>query len=310
MAALGYSTGGVNETVARFPSALAAVSLILGVAMLAARHYGPHIGLLAGSVQATTAWTVMRGRLAEADILLACLVTWTIVAFDRVLPNAAVQSGGSSGDAAKGWRLWRWAFLVLLGVTALVKGIGFGAVLILLVVAGVLLWQRDLVSLRRLYLPAGWALAIFIALSWPLFMVAKHGYGALSLWTMHVSDRLIRHQGPGPFAGEPWWEYVPGLLTQAPPVDAAGPDRRMAITRSGFKVQRRHEASGEYRNTGHGSGWRPSALCLGVSPSGFTGAAPIKNAHYAISVQVPWSIWAALTLASLGQSPSAWGLSL
>ena len=30
----------------------------------------------AGAIQATTAWTVFRGRLAEADILLACLITW------------------------------------------------------------------------------------------------------------------------------------------------------------------------------------------------------------------------------------------
>ena len=204
VAGLGRCVGGVNETVARLPSALAAMGLILGVAMLAARHYGPGIGLLAGAVQASTAWTVMRGRLAEADVLLACLVTWAIAAFDRILASAAAPSLGSSGDSAGRWRLWRWVFLVLLGVTALVKGIGFGAVLILSVVAGMLLWQCDLVTLRRLRLPAGWALAAAIALSWPLFMVARHGYGALSLWTMHVSDRLIRHQGPGPFAGEPW----------------------------------------------------------------------------------------------------------
>ena len=96
VAALGHCTGGVNETVARLPSALAAIGLVLGVAILAARHYGPGIGLLAGAVQATTAWTVMRGRLAEADILLACLITWAIVAFDRILTNAAVRSVAKS----------------------------------------------------------------------------------------------------------------------------------------------------------------------------------------------------------------------
>ena len=53
--------------------------------MLAARHYGPTISLLAGAVQATTAWTVLRGRLAEADVLLACLITWSLVAFDQML---------------------------------------------------------------------------------------------------------------------------------------------------------------------------------------------------------------------------------
>ena len=61
----------------------------------------------------------------------------------------------SPRDSAVRWRLARWAFFAFLGATALVKGIGFGAVLILAVVAGVLLWQRDGVALRRLLFPGG-----------------------------------------------------------------------------------------------------------------------------------------------------------
>ena len=80
----GWVAGTVSETTARLPSALATLGLVLGVAVLAARRYGRVVGLLAGAVQATTAWTVMRGRLAEADILLACLITWTLVAFDQM----------------------------------------------------------------------------------------------------------------------------------------------------------------------------------------------------------------------------------
>jgi 4-amino-4-deoxy-L-arabinose transferase-like glycosyltransferase len=307
VAALGHWPGRVNETVARLPSALAAIGLVLGVAMLAARHYGPSIGLLAGAIQATTAWTVMRGRLAEADVLLACLLTWAILAFDRILANAAVPSVGSSGDSAEHWRLWRWAFLVLLGVTALVKGIGFGAVLILAVVAGMLLWQRDLVSLRRLRLPAGWALAAVISLSWPLFMVARHGYGALSLWTMHVSDRLIRHQGPGPFAGEPWWEYVLGLLGQALPWTP------LALAGAWWSLGRAVKFGNA--NKGSISGQVAAVVVAGdrllwvwaVVPLGLLALAPVRNAHYAISTQVPWSIWAALALSRLSERFRLWG---
>ena len=65
-------------------------------------------------------------------------------------------------------------------MTGLVKGIGFGAVLALSVVAGLLLWQGDLVSVRRLCLPAGWALAVAMTLLWPVLMVARHGYGGAS----------------------------------------------------------------------------------------------------------------------------------
>ena len=105
VAVLGHCSGTVTETIARFPSGLAAIGLVLGVAVLAARHYGPAIGLLAGCIQATTAWTVVRGRLAETDILLVCLVTWVIVAFDRLIAHGAAQDtirpSGAWGD---GWR--------------------------------------------------------------------------------------------------------------------------------------------------------------------------------------------------------------
>ncbi len=105
VAAAGQVAGRVDESVARLPSAIAAALLVLGVATVATRHYGPGIGLIAGAVQATTAWTAMRGRLAEADVLLACLVTWAIVAFDRMihdrtprprLPLAGRRGGRSS----------------------------------------------------------------------------------------------------------------------------------------------------------------------------------------------------------------------
>ena len=37
-----------------------------------------------------------------------------------------------------------------------------------------------------------------------------------------------------------------------------------------------------------------------VVPLGLLALAPVRNAHYAISTQVPWSIWAALALAGSG----------
>ena len=67
-------------------------------------------------------------------------------------------------------------------------------------------------------------------------MIARHGGGALALWAMHVTDRLSGPKGHGPFASEPWWEYVPTLLAQAlpwTPLAIAGSYRslRRALTR-------------------------------------------------------------------------------
>jgi 4-amino-4-deoxy-L-arabinose transferase-like glycosyltransferase len=300
-AAVGRLSGGVNEAVARIPSALAAMGLVLGVAVLAARHFGPTISILSGAIQATTAWTVLRGRLAEADILLACMITWALVAFDQMLATTSAQPE----ESGPRWRLARWMFFGLLGATSLVKGIGFGAAIIVPVVAGMLLWQRDGVTFRRLCFPAGWFLALALALAWPLLMIARHGGGALALWTMHVTDRLNGPSGPGPFASEPWWEYVPSLLAQAlpwTPLALAGSYRSLGRALSMAGAGRRHrEPSIQFElppavRSGDRLLWVWTAV-----PLVLLSIPTVKNAHYAIAAQVPWSIWAALTLARIGQ---------
>jgi 4-amino-4-deoxy-L-arabinose transferase-like glycosyltransferase len=282
----GRIAGGVDEFMARLPSAIAATLLVLGAAVIAARHYGPGIGLLAGAVQATTAWTVQRGRLAEADVLLAALITWAVAAFDRI--------GADDREDAPSWR-WRtarWAFFVLLGLTSLVKGIGFGAALILAVVAVAIAWRRDGAVVRRLMFPAGAMGALVLSVAWPLAMIARHGIGALELWTMHVSDRLAAH--PTEFAGERWWEYVPGLLIQAmpwtlPALVGAWTSLRRAVVGPG-----RGDLASSSVIAGDRLLWAWSA-----APLALLSLATVKNAHYAISAQVPWSIWAALGLSWL-----------
>ena len=305
-ATFGHLTGGIDETVARLPSALAAISVVLGVAVLAARHYGPTISLLAGAVQATTAWTVLRGRLAEADVLLACLIVWSIVAFDEMLAPAAHDSPDFPGNPAPRWRRARWLFFGLLGATSLVKGIGFGAVIVMSIVAGMLVWQRDRITLRRLCFPAGWLLAFAIAFSWPLLMIVCHGGGAVTLWLMHVTDRLSGPTGPGPFASEPWWEYVPTLLAQAlpwTPFALAGCSR--SLRRAFSRVARvARPANRQSQNQ------LPAIVVAGdrllwvwtAVPLALLSMATVKNAHYAIAAQVPWSIWTALALARLGET--------
>lgn len=301
VAVLGHCTGGVNETVARFPSALAAVFLSLGVAVVAGRHFGSRMGLLAGAIQITTVWTVMRGRLAEADIFLACLITWTTVAFDSML-TACVTGVNESVSVASRRDGARWAFFVLLGTTSLVKGIGFGAVLILPVVAGTLAWQRDSATARQLCFRPGWALATGIAAAWPLLIVAKYGSRALGLWATHITDRVARQTGPGPFAGESWWEYTWGLLGQALPwtpfalIGAWNSLSRAVRRQSHARDNRPHNRIPAVVVAGDRLLWT-----WAVIPLVLLTLATVKNAHYVISAQVPWSIWAALGLGRLGE---------
>lgn len=284
VAAAGSIAGRVTPLAARLPSALAAAFLVLGVAHLARRHYGTSVALLAGAMQATTSWTVLRGRLAEADVSLACLIVWTLVAFDHLRTPTETNP-----------RPWRWVFFVLLGLTSLVKGTGFGAALVVSVVLVVLAWDRRPEAVRRLIFPAGWVVSGLIAVVWPLAMVAKYGRGVGSLWLMHVADRVGDRSGHGFFAGESWGEYLLGVLGQGLPWT---PLALIGIVHA-FRALRRGEASAGDRLL---LAWTVAPMVLVSLPGG-------RNTHYAIYAIVPWSIWAALTLARFGDRLQARGRS-
>lgn len=274
--------GELDEARARAPAAIAATLLAMGTATLAARRFGRGVGLLAGLVQATTAWTVVRGRLAEADVILACLVTWTLVAFDRIRVEVEVGGGGDE-EVGRGRRAWRRLFWVGLGLTALVKGIGFGAALVGVTVALVIAWDRDAATLRRLRSPRGWALTGLLALSWPALVVLRHPQ-ALGLWTFHVAGRLAER--PEHFAGGPWWQYGPAILVQVLPWT---PLALVGAARSLARAVRHRDGAGDRL-----------LWAWAVGPVALLSMATVRNAHYIIHALPPWSIWAALGLLRLG----------
>ena len=145
----------------------------------------------------------MRGRLAEADVTLACLVTWAFVALDRL-------------RTADSHRAWRWAFFALLGMTSLVKGLGFGAALILSASGrghrpGIDRPVDGPVDAERQGLGAGRR---------PGGDVAGAGSdgGIRRRW---ACGRCTSPTGwrakPEVFIGGPWWQYGPAVLLQAMP---------------------------------------------------------------------------------------------
>ncbi len=273
IAALGWLVGGVDEVVARVPGALAGWLTALAVLSLATRRFGGRIGLLAGLVQVSMVWLVTRARLAEPDGPLACLVAWSMVAFDRVR-SGEVEARG-----------WRGVFFALLGATAMLKGVGFGGALIAATVGLTLAWDRDRASLRALVWPTGWLLAAGIALTWPAAVVARYPE-AVGLWVSHVTDRLALR--PTTFAGEPWWQYAPaplvGMLPWTPLV-LGGAWRSWGRARL---------ASGRFKADRLLWAWT-------VAPSLLVSLASARNAHYLIHAFPPGAVWAALGLARLGE---------
>ena len=296
VASLGWYVGEVSPLVARLPSAVAAGGMILGVGVLAARHYGSRVGVLSGLIQATTGWTVLRGRLAEADILLACQLVWTLLFFDLMRVGGYLVQANQKTHARLGcWQLWRWGFFWLLGATTLVKGTGFGATLGLSVIMLVLFWDRDRETRDRLLFPAGWLLVTILMLTWPLAMIAEHGFKVVSLWMMHITERVGSRIGHGTFAGESWSEYGLNILAEAlpwTPVAVVGMWQSLGRARHGRRDETHREASNGPRTT-QIAGDR--LLCAwAIVPLGLVSLASARNAHYAIYALIPWSIWAAL----------------
>jgi 4-amino-4-deoxy-L-arabinose transferase-like glycosyltransferase len=277
VALAGAAAGGVTEAAARLPSAVAGAPVALGVAVFAARRFGPGVGLLSGLIQATTVWLVLRGRLAEPDVLLACLVTWAFVALDRLRTD---------DDDDRSRRAWRAALFGLLGLSALVKGIGFGAALVAASASVVLAWDRDRRTCRRLAWGVGASAALVLAFAWPALVVVRHPR-ALGLWTLHVADRLAAR--PAHFAGRsPWWAYLPALVLQTmpwTPLALGGAVRTLArACRPGARY-----------------GADRLLWAWAVAPVALLSLATVKNGHYAIHALPPWSVWAALGLTRLGE---------
>jgi 4-amino-4-deoxy-L-arabinose transferase-like glycosyltransferase len=271
VAVAGVFRGGIDETTARIPSALAAVLLAIAVGLLGARRFGTRVGLFAAAIQLTTVWLVIRGRLADADMLLAMFVTFVLAAFDRL------RGVGPVSRAAVWW------FFVALGLTSLVKGIGFGAGMAGVVILGVIVWDRDLDTLRQFLLPAGVALCAVISLTWPLLVAARHPE-AVDVWIGHVRDRL--NTGAGVYAGESLASFLLSPLVNTLPWTP------LAVWGAvGSFSRARTERRGPDRLF---FTWAFFPLCLLAFSSS-------RNEHYLIHALPPWSIWGALGLVGLGE---------
>jgi len=274
--------GDVTELAARLPSGCASVLMAMAVATLGARQFGSTVGGLAGCVQALTSWTVIRGRLVESDMILACLIAWTIVALDRLREEEQ--------PSTRKW-LARAVWLGI-GATSLAKGIGFGAALIVATTALIVTWDRNWPLLRSLVDLPGMAMALMITLAWPAMILARYPE-ALSLWTTHVADRLADR--PEVFAGRAsWWAYAPAVLGQTLPWT---PLALVGAWSSWARACR--ERGGPDRLL-----W-----AWAVGPLVLLSLATIKNAHYAIHALGPWSVWAALGLVKSGDWLAARGRS-
>lgn len=250
-----WIAGGVSELSVRLPSALAGVGVVLLVAGMMARLFGPTTGLLCGIFQASTVYMLTYARLAEADITLLLICMAAVAAFVHIqhLPEDGPQ-----------WkrRLWLICFWGLIGLTNLSKGVLFGAVLMLVTCLGSLVVSRDWRGLKRMWSPGGFVLMAVIALIWPAWVVAREP-SVLDLWSWHLFGRAAGGSG----YDRPVWYYLTTWPVQLLPWTpllfvGAGPSLRRA-----WRERRSPDRFVWW--------WALSQLCLLSASSG-------KNHHYLI----------------------------
>lgn len=192
-------TGRVDYFVARLPSALSAVAVMVGIYLLGRRWLSARAGLLAVVIWATSFVVAVWARCCRTDMLMTCLLLFAVVLAD-----------GAATAASRGRRAGLWlAACALAGLAALSKG---PHPLLFFAFAAVLLWRA-----RR----GRWgppvplivlALGVFAALigGWALAAERAHP-GYLALLTGHqLGEGLSQHAEP------PYYYFVHVLLQTAP----------------------------------------------------------------------------------------------
>jgi 4-amino-4-deoxy-L-arabinose transferase-like glycosyltransferase len=189
-----------SEWVARLPSALAAVLIAILIGKLAARWFGDRIGRLAGLMQLTFVYTLMQGKLSEADMSMAAAVCCALYVFAAGVIDSPV--GLETG------RSRRIMFWLAIAAAFLIKGPIGPLFVFLTVLCFVFLRRRghdaklDWRPLRFLADPVGIALCAIPVIGWPLIAWCMDP-SILHVWNSETIGRAL-----GKFGSEPFYYYV------------------------------------------------------------------------------------------------------
>ncbi|HMC83492.1 MAG TPA: glycosyltransferase family 39 protein [Candidatus Polarisedimenticolia bacterium] len=183
--------GRVTETTARIPSALAGMSLVLGIYFLSRRILGPWGAFMSAAILAVSNLFVEQARYVQPDMLLSLGTGIGILSLFRVVDGGAPRAG---------WVLISAAGLAL-GI--LVKGPVALALPVLVIAAGLVLERRGFRQSGRLCLVG--LLALSAPALYYLDLVRRHGFATMREFILRSNiERFV--------AGfdnlEPWWFYL------------------------------------------------------------------------------------------------------
>jgi len=195
--ALSYKIFGVSEAAARFPSAAAALGVLLLTVFFTRRVYGERAALWSGLVLVTCVQFTSFARIVILDMMLAFFITLALIAYYHASHAAA--------RAEK--RRYYFMMYAAAAAATLVKGpIGF--VLPGMIVVAYIAARRKWSSIAEMDL--GWGLLIFLLIVTPWYAWAelrRPGYLAYFLGQEHFTRYLTAH-----FHRTKPWYYFFGVV--------------------------------------------------------------------------------------------------
>lgn len=269
----------------RIPSALAGVACVLMTGWLAARLFGREIGVLSGLMLATSFEFVHYSWLAEEDIYLAAAVLVGMVLFVKMefspTPAMMIESRSFFGNRTK----QVWMFFFILGLTNLVKGLLFAAVMVGLAGGSYLLLSGEPKRvLRYVWL---WGTIVFgIAAAWWVVAVSVRHPEMLSIWSGDLKNRT-----EGTWSRTPFWMYGETLLWALLPWTPA------AVAGLWVTYKKAKEVPGSAER------W---LWCWSIVPIVFLSIPSHKHHHYLVPCLAPWGILSALGGRAIWQSVPTW----
>jgi 4-amino-4-deoxy-L-arabinose transferase-like glycosyltransferase len=146
-------------------------------------------------VQATAVYFISFARLAEPDMILTAIIVAAVFVF------AWLHSIGSAWPRPP--RHLAMLFWVLVGLSNMVKGLGFGPFVILAPCLAYLILKHDQSAWRKMISWPGFLLAVAIAVAWPLAVVTQAPEGR-ELWRNEIAKRATGGVG----YEQAWWYYL------------------------------------------------------------------------------------------------------
>jgi len=178
----------------RAPVALAGLINVLVTFFFAKRLFNKRVGFLAALILATSLFYIRRVRMAEEDIVLALLVTLSLLTFFLAYYY----------QAGKRYYLMSYLFISLACLTKGVTGLTFP----LLTIIPYLLLRRDLRSIGKMELLLGALIFGSLVLSW--YIYAYHQIGTSGAQHIFMKDIWYKFLPREP--GRPFYQYLVQLF--------------------------------------------------------------------------------------------------